>query len=137
MHNCEQKKLKPQSREVLGTIAGGEVERRGAVRFQLQAAVLLEWIDFSGAKQKGVGRTRDVSIFGAFVTCGVKPPSGTFVSLEVQLPPLERNTLQRLQLKASGKVTRSSEDGEGVGIALSARFSLEEGIPAASLAGLP
>lgn len=113
------------------------MERRRAVRFQLQAPVILQWTDLSGFKQESVGRTRDISIFGAFVICGLMPPSETLVSLEVHLPPLERNTLQRLVLKASGKVARASENEQGFGIALGARFLLWDVVPASSMVGLP
>jgi hypothetical protein len=136
MRNCERKDLKLERKEASATIAGGDVERR-AVRFQLQVPVILEWTDLSGSKQESVGRTRDISIFGAFVICGAALPRETLVSLEVQLPPLERNTLQRLLLKASGKVTRASENEKGLGIALSGTFSLQEVLPASSAASLP
>jgi hypothetical protein len=136
MRNWEQKNLELESREATAIIARGGLERRRVVRFQLQAPVILEWIDFSGFRQESVGRTCDISIFGAFVTCGVTPPRETLVSLEVQLPSLERNTFQGLRLKASGKVTRAGENEEGIGIAVSARFLLQEAVPECGLAGL-
>jgi hypothetical protein len=136
MRNCEQRNPTPESREASAMFAEPDGERRSAVRFQLQATVVLEWTDLSGLKRESVGQTRDISIFGAFVICAVRPPSETIVSLEVELPPLERNALRRLRLKASGRVTRNPENGEGVGIAMGARFSLQEVVPASTRAGL-
>jgi len=112
------------------------LDRRGVVRFQLQVPVILQWIGFSGAKRESAGQTRDISIFGAFVSCDVTPPGGTLVCLEVHLPPLERNTHQILRLKASGEVVRTAEHGQGIGIAISGRFSLHEVVSASSLASL-
>jgi hypothetical protein len=132
MRDCENKNPKPESREASPIVAEGNLERRRAVRFQLQAPVVLEWNDLSGLKRESAGQIRDISIFGAFVICGDKPPSDAFVSLDVQLPPLEKNAVQRLRLKASGKVARTAENGEGVGVAMSARFSLQEVAPASS-----
>lgn len=99
------------------------MEQRRAVRFQLRALVIFRWED-----QASIGRTRDISITGVFVTCHILPPVGTALSLEIHLPPLERNVLQRLQLEATGRVMRV-EEGEGYrGFASSAPFALYEAV---------
>jgi hypothetical protein len=102
------------------------VERRRAVRFQLHAPVILEWIEPSGAKRENIGRTRDISILGAFVICASPLPANTVISLEVHLPPLERNSSQQLRLRGHGKVTRVNGSGPDSGYAASVRFVLEE-----------
>jgi hypothetical protein len=102
------------------------VERRRAVRFQLHAPVILEWTESSGANREEVGRTRDISILGTFVTCRTAPPTDTTVRLEVHLPPLERNTLQQLRLRGSGQVTRTTGSDQENGFATHCPFVLEE-----------
>jgi PilZ domain-containing protein len=103
------------------------VERRRAVRFQLRAPVILEWTEPSGKKRENIGRTRDISILGTFVICPTPPPADTVVSVEVHLPPLERNTFQQLRLRGSGTVTRLNGSGQEVGFATHTPFVLEEG----------
>jgi hypothetical protein len=101
-------------------------ERRRAVRFRLEVPVIVEWTDPLGEKKEDLGRIRDISILGAFVVCQVPLPAHDAVSLEVYLPPLERNTHQQLRLKGSGKVTRMVPDQYDGGFAASIRFVLEE-----------
>jgi hypothetical protein len=102
-------------------LIGGSLEKRKAVRFQLGAPVTFRW-----ANQAGVGRTRDISIKGVFVICDTLPPVGTALSLEIYLPPLESNTLQRLHLDAAGKVIRVEAGEESSGFAATAPFALHE-----------
>jgi hypothetical protein len=59
-----------------------------------------------------------------FVICSARLAVGTAVSLEVYLPPLERNTSQRLRLEASGKIIRLAETEEGRGFAAVYKRSL-------------
>lgn len=105
------------------------MERRRAVRFQLRAPAILEWTEPSGARRENVGRTRDISILGTFVICPTPPPTDTAVNIEVHLPPLERDTVQQLRLRGSGKVTRTTESGQERGFATHTPFVLEEGKP--------
>lgn len=73
-----------------------------------------------------MGQTRDISAEGVFVNCCTRLPVGAAVTLEIHLPPLERNTLQGLQLKCEGTVARLAEKGEGSGFAASSEFTLHE-----------
>jgi hypothetical protein len=109
---------------------GGAVERRRAARFQLTAPAILEWTEPSGAKREILGRTRDISVLGAFVTCSFPFLTDTAITLEVRLPPLERNASQPLKLTGRGKVMRTAGNGAEGGFATSIRFVLEEGNPA-------
>ena len=106
------------------------LEQRKAVRFLTRTPVIFRWSDQSGAKQESVGRTRDISIAGVFVTCPNPPPVGTPISLEVHLSPLE-NTLHRLRLEATGRIIRVG-NGEESGFAALSRFDLHEVAVAAS-----
>jgi hypothetical protein len=101
-------------------------ERRRAVRFHLEVPVIIGWIDPSGEKKEELGRIRDISILGAFVVCQAPLAAQTAISLEVYLPPLERNTHQQLRLKGSGNVTRTSPDYYDGGFAATIKFVLEE-----------
>jgi hypothetical protein len=110
----------------------GSVEERKAVRFQLQAPVISRW-----GNQASLGRTRDISIKGVFVICDTLPPVGTTLSLEVILPPLERNTMQRLHLEAAGKVIRVEAGEESSGFAATAPFALHEMVSKSSISVAP
>jgi hypothetical protein len=105
---------------------GGAVEQRKAIRFTLNARVTYRWKDRSGRNQEGVGRTRDISILGAFVVCSSPPSVGAPVGLEIHLPPLERNALEHLRLEAKGKVTRVADSDQDSGFAATSRFELHE-----------
>jgi hypothetical protein len=59
-----------------------------------------------------------------FVVSSARLAVGTAVGLEVYLPPLERNTSQRLRLEASGRVIRLGETKEGRGFAAAYKRSL-------------
>jgi hypothetical protein len=100
------------------------VEQRRAVRFPLRVPVIFRW-----ENQTSVGRTRDISIAGVFATCDTLPPVGTALSLEVHIPPLERNTPQSLYLEAAGKVIRVEAGEEYSGFAATAPFALHEVMP--------
>jgi hypothetical protein len=102
------------------------MERRAAVRFVLHAPVIIRWTDASGAKREDLGRTRDISTTGAFLTCNLRLPVGTKLSLEIHLPPLERNTVQRVQLQATGKVVRVTQSAGQEGVAVRGEFTLHD-----------
>jgi PilZ domain len=105
---------------------GGAVERRRAIRFSLHARVTYRWKDRSGRNQEGVGRTRDISILGAFVVCSSPPPVGAPVGLEIDLSPLEGDTLKHLRLEAKSKVMRVADSDQDSGFAATSRFELHE-----------
>lgn len=105
-------------------LIGGAVEKRKEVRFRLRAPIVFCW-----ANRASAGRTRDISIKGVFVICDTLPPVGTALSLEIYLPPFERNTLQRLHLEAAGKVIRAAAGEESRGFAATAPFALREVMP--------
>ena len=105
---------------------GGAVEQRRATRFTLRARVTYRWKDRSGRNQEGIGRTRDISILGAFVVCSSLPSVGAPVSLEIHLPPLKRNAPEHLRLEGKGKVTRDADSDQDSGFAATSRFELHE-----------
>lgn len=102
------------------------MEQRGAVRFSLLAPVIYRWKDPSGKNRSSVGCTRDISILGAFIVCPSPPPVQTPVSVEIHLPPLERNALHRLRLKGKGRVTRVTGTDRHSGFAATSCFELHE-----------
>ena len=104
------------------------MEKRAAVRFVLLAPVIIRWTDASGAKREDVGRTRDISTSGAFLTCKAALLVGTKVEIEIHLPSLERNTLQRVQLQTKGKVIRVTERAEQAGVAVRGEFTLHDNL---------
>lgn len=102
------------------------MDRRAAIRFRLRAPVIIRWADASGAKREDVGRTRDISTSGTFLTCLTQLPVGAKVSLEIHLPPLERETLQRVRLQSTGKVIRATQTPGEAGFAVSGAFTLHD-----------
>ena len=112
------------------------MEQKRAARIKLRAPVIFRWRDQSEARQQEkVGCTREIGISGVFVVCSMPPPLGTAVQLEIQLPPLERNTLQPLNLRAKGKVVRVTVDNQVSGFAAIGSFALHEPSAAASGVG--
>jgi hypothetical protein len=102
------------------------MERRAAVRYRLLAPAIIRWTDASGAEREDLGRTRDISTSGAFLSSHAPLPVGTTVGLEIHLPPLERNTLQRVRLDSTGKVIRVAEMARRAGFAVSGPFTLHD-----------
>jgi hypothetical protein len=104
------------------------MERRAASRVALHAPVIIRWTDAAGARREDVGRTRDVSTAGAFLTSHASLPVGTMVSLDIHLPPLERNASQPVRLHSTGKVIRTTEKAKQTGFAVSAPFTLRDDV---------
>jgi hypothetical protein len=92
----------------------------------MNAPVILEWAEPSGAMREDVGRIRDLSVLGAFVVLDSPPPTGAKISLQVLLPALEAHAPQMLRFSGCGKVTRTNGTGEDSGFAASIRFVLKE-----------
>jgi len=102
------------------------MEKRAAVRFQLQAPVIIRWTDRAGVQREDIGRTCNISVSGAFLVSRAKIPIGTNIGLEIHLPTLERNTVQRVQLKSTGKVMRITEIARESGFAVVGQFTLHD-----------
>src|ERR1700719_1969415 len=66
--NCTASAVTRSSNQIANSV-GGSMERRAAIRFLLRAPVIIRWTDRSGAKREDIGRTRDISTAGAFLTC--------------------------------------------------------------------
>ncbi len=96
------------------------MEQRMAVRFHLVFPVIFRWED-----QIGIGLTRDLSTAGVFVTCHTSPLVGTNVALEVQLPPLGRDTWEYRYSQATGSVVRVERLEGSSGFAVIAQFALD------------
>jgi hypothetical protein len=104
------------------------MERRGASRVPLHAPVIIKWTDASGVRREDVGRTRDVSTSGAFLTSHAFLPVGAKLSAEIHLPPLGRDAPQNVRLHFAGKVIRVAEKATQTGFAVSGPFSLRDGL---------
>lgn len=102
------------------------MEQRKAIRFSLLAPVIYRYKNGSGQKKENMGGMRNISILGAFIVCQDPPPIGTALSLEIDLPALERNSLQRLKLKAKARVLRVTASDQESGFAVSGSFELYE-----------
>ena len=102
------------------------MERRGASRVPLHAPVIVKWTGASGAWREDVGRTCNVSTSGAFLTSQALLPVGTILTLEIHLPPLERNAPQDVRLHFTGKVIRVAEKAAETGFAVSGPFTLRD-----------
>jgi PilZ domain len=100
------------------------MERRAAVRFQLNAPVIIRWKEASGTEREDLGRTRDISTTGAFFTCPAVLPVGTKVRLEIHLPAIRENTSARVRLESTGKIVRVTEMALALGFAVRGSFAL-------------
>ena len=100
------------------------MEQRRALRFHLFAEAVCRWQDLLGQNRESVGRTRDISIVGAFVVCPSPPPVGTVVSLEIRLPALHQDVPWCLGLKAEARVARVTNTQQDRGFAATSRFEV-------------
>ncbi len=102
----------------------GMMERRRAMRFALQAPVLLKWRK-AGQQQQSAGFTRDVGTTSAFISCepACDFPVGTEVTIEVLLPALHGASAPA-RLQGRGCVVRRSGRHEPRGFVLLTEFEL-------------
>ena len=82
------------------------MELRKAVRYALQVPTVFIWKDLNGIEQRVEGRTRDISISGAYVFARVCPPEGTSVKVDMLLATVP-NSPRSLRLNAQGRVVRA------------------------------
>jgi len=100
----------------------GQVERRRSRRFDLHIPAICRSKDLRQSFEIG-GCTRNVSSGGVFILGPVAAMPGTWVHLEVLLPPLETGQ-KELKLRCEGTVVRVERNGETNGFAVS---NLEKG----------
>jgi len=102
------------------------LERRRAVRYQLEVPVVFLWENSNGNKLQAVGVTRDISEVGAFIFTNDCPAVGSHVRIEVML--IAQPGMARAILKSSMRVVRVGAGPEkfgGQGFALTGNtFSL-------------
>ena len=90
---------------------------RKNVRYQLQVPAVSRWKDGgNGDEHRVEGRTRDISVRGAFIYAQVCPPEGETVKVNMVLATIP-NSARSLRLNAEGRVVRSEQPtgGEGTG----------------------
>jgi len=85
------------------------IHGRKNVRYQLQVLAVFRWRDRKeGDEHRVEGRTRDISINGAFISAPVCPPVGVTVQVDMVLATIP-NSLRSLRLNAQGLVLRSEQ----------------------------
>lgn len=79
------------------------------MRFPLQIPVVFWWTDERGQRQRGEGRSRDISEQGAFVYAPDSPPFGASVRLKIAegLPEIAG----ALRIEFEGHVVRVEQPG--------------------------
>jgi hypothetical protein len=95
------------------------IERRAALRYQLQAPVIFQ---FRGANQlmmQGAGFVRNISTAGVFIWTRTVPPSEQDLEIEVMMPHLEK---LKFSLRSTGRVIRVEQN---VGFAAEADFTFD------------
>jgi len=106
------------------------VERRRAIRYELQIPVVFYWENAGGGKFQGEGMTRDISEAGVYVFTENCPPLMSKVVVEVVLaqPGTARGLLKgRMQVV---RVEHGPEASGICGIALGGKtFSLSSAAP--------
>ena len=102
--------------------------QRKTDRHGLALPVVFRWGE-GQASRKGSGRTRDISIAGAFILSGEGPELGALVQFEFSLPSLFASATP-LKLHGMGRVVRvepTNTNGTPVGFALAnTSFSLSD-----------
>lgn len=78
-------------------------EQRSVVRYPLEVPVVFQWTE-RGQIRESSGRTRDVSVRGAFVLSGDCPPQGTRVAIKMNFPAVLSSRTARI--RAEGFVLR-------------------------------
>jgi len=79
------------------------LQRRSAVRYQLQLPVIFHWND--GVEHTEGGFTYDVAMDGALIRSTRCPPMGADVRIEVLLPSPDRSG-EEVRVECVGRVTR-------------------------------
>lgn len=108
--------------------------RQRGRRFAIVASVKFSWTGSDGKRSTGRGRTRDISIYGAFIWAWPVPLPGTEVEVNVEVPALVTGGLP-LRLHGSGTVLRvDPPDAQAHGFAIAVNFQTT-GIKAMSSCG--
>jgi hypothetical protein len=64
------------------------MELRKGLRYRLEAPACFSWECADQRRFQGEGVTRDISLHGAFIVTTTNPPVGSFIKLELLLPPI-------------------------------------------------
>ena len=96
------------------------VEARNYNRYRLEVPVTFSWTDAQQTQQQGKGKTRDLSVRGAYIFATNLPPLNTSIGLNALLPP--GSTSLPLQMFGQGEVIRvEPTKGHESGFAVAAR----------------
>jgi hypothetical protein len=79
------------------------VERRAAMRYQLQAPVIFQFIGPNQQAVQGAGFVKNISTAGVFIWTRTVPPSDQNLEIEVLMPNLEK---LKFALRSIGRVVR-------------------------------
>ena len=79
------------------------------MRFPVEAHAEFWWWDDKGIYRKTAGRSRDVSVRGAFVVTAVCPPVGARIGLTVSIPE-SPDASDALRIELAGRVLRVEQD---------------------------
>jgi len=110
---------------------------RKDVRYTLQVPVLYAWKNTNRNEQRVQGRTRDISVSGAFIWAAVCPPEGMAVKVDMVLA-LVPDAVRSLRLNATGRVVRCEQpasEGAMGGFAISMQRVLMHGAETTSTEG--
>ena len=78
--------------------------RRG-MRFPVDARVIYKWVDATGTRREGEGRTINISEWGVYIRSQNHPPQGTPLQLKIFLSPVPI-TLPSLPIVMDARVVR-------------------------------
>jgi hypothetical protein len=102
--------------------AGGRDERRRTRRFEIKVPVRFSWIGSDGTRSTGKGKTRDISIHGAFIWAWPVPLPGDAVEVKVEVPSFLIGGTS-LRLHGNGTVLRvEPPDAQAHGFAIAVDF---------------
>jgi hypothetical protein len=93
------------------------MDRRAALRYQLQAPVIFQFRGAERLLMQGAGFVRNISTAGLFIWTRTLPPEEEDLEIEVMMPHLEKF---KFALRSTGRIVRVEPN---VGFAAAADFS--------------
>jgi hypothetical protein len=102
------------------------MDRREALRFNLNVPVHFIWKNNNASEEVGLGETRDISFRGLFVRCDACPPVGNTIQAKVMLPsPGGSDLVMRIRATVLRVESTDSDEYTAGFAAVTKKYALE------------